>query len=65
MQIVSLLNPAQAHEQAWAVVLQIMQTFDNKLIDDWKDELQNLLTFVRSSPSLRLFDPCVMLMIVA
>ena len=42
-----------------------MQTFDNKLIDDWKDELQNLLTFVRSSPSLRLFDPCVMLTIVA
>ena len=34
--------------EAWEAVLEAMSKFDDKQISDWMDDLQNLLTFVRT-----------------
>ncbi len=37
--------------QSWGVVLDGMTQYDEKLVGDWKDDLNNLLVFVCSSES--------------
>lgn len=40
------LTPSCGADEAWASLLHVMDRHDQELIQGWKDELANLLTFV-------------------
>lgn len=45
-----MFNPSK-NAGGWETLLDAMDGYDDKMLDDWKEELANLLTFVRDESS--------------